>query len=122
MQYEYSTERPQLVTTRIHLGQPIYTVNTLVEEIQDEYYKYRYVSIELPQNTWNKDVIISGLIKAKYTSDIMDAVRNNYELVRDGTAGDKTQEYTQEYNKMQDWRRYCKELATEIMNKINNDV
>lgn len=115
MQYEYSTERPQLVTTRIHLGQPIYTVNTLVEEIQDEYYKYRYISIELPQNTWNKDVIISGLIKAKYTSDIMDAVRNNYELVRDGTAGDKTQEYTDEYLAMQEWRRYVKELASEIM-------
>lgn len=70
----------------------------------------------------SKDYIISSLIKANYPSDIMDAVRNNYELVRDGTAGDKTQEYTQEYNKMQDWRRYCKELATEIMNKINNDV
>ena len=70
----------------------------------------------------NKDNLISSIIKANYPADIMDAVRNNYELVRDGTAGDKTQEYTQEYNKMQDWRRYCKELATEIMNKINNDV
>lgn len=70
---------------------------------------------ELMIPCYNRDVIISGLIKANYPSDIMDAVRNNYELVRDGTAGDKTQEYTQEYNKMQDWRRYCKELAAEIM-------
>lgn len=114
MKYEYSEERPELVTIRISYGQPIYTVNTLVEEVQDAHGKYRYISIELPLNTWEKSFIISGIIKAKYTSDIMDAVRNNYELVRDGTAGDKTQEYTDEYLAMQEWRRYAKELADEI--------
>ena len=71
-------------------------------------------------STVTKSYLISSLIKANYTADRMDAVRNNYELVRDGTAGDKTQEYTQEYNKMQDWRRYCKELAAEIMNSKSN--
>lgn len=70
---------------------------------------------ELMIPCYDRDIIISSLIKANYPADRMDAVRNNYELVRDGTAGDKTQEYTQEYNKMQDWRRYCKELAAEIM-------
>lgn len=75
---------------------------------------------ELMIPCYDRDIIISSLIKANYPSDIMDAVRNNYELVCDGTAGDKTQEYTQEYNKMQDWRRYCKELAAEIMNSKSN--
>jgi len=63
----------------------------------------------------NKDVLASSIIKANYSQDKMDAIRNNYELVRDGTAGDKTQEYTDEYLAMQEWRRYAKELASEIM-------
>ena len=50
----------------------------------------------------------------------MDAVRNNYELVRDGTAGDKTQEYTDEYLAMQEWRRYAKELASDIMEEYEH--
>lgn len=69
---------------------------------------------------FNKDALISGLIKANYPSDIMDAVRNNYELVRDGTAGDKTQEYTEEYLAMQEWRRYAKELASEILEEYEH--
>lgn len=71
---------------------------------------------------FNKDVLISGIIKANYPSDIMDAVRNNYELVRDGTAGDKTEEYTEEYNKMQAWRAYSKQLASEIINSKSNNI
>ena len=71
---------------------------------------------------FNKDALVSGLIKANYPSDIMDAVRNNYELVRDGTAGDKTEEYTEEYNKMQAWRAYSKQLASEIINSKSNNI
>ena len=68
----------------------------------------------------SKDYLISSLIKANYPADRMDAIRNNYELVKDGTAGDKAEEYTQEYLAMQDWRVYSKELATEIMNAKEN--
>lgn len=70
---------------------------------------------ELMIPCFDKGILISSLIKANYSSDLMDAVRNNYELVRDGTAGDKAEEYTQEYLAMQDWRREAKELANEIM-------
>ncbi len=65
-------------------------------------------------------IIISSLIKANYPADRMDSIRNNYELVRDGTAGDKTQEYTDEYLAMQEWRRYAKELAKEIIDNKEN--
>ena len=75
---------------------------------------------ELMISCVNKDNLISSLIKANYPSDRMDAIRNNYELVKDGTAGDKAEEYTQEYLDMQDWRAYSKELATEIMNAKEN--
>lgn len=77
---------------------------------------------ELMIPCYNKDIIISSLIKANYPADRMDAIRNNYELARDGTAGDKAEEYTQEYLAMQDWRAYSKELAKEIIYNKENDV
>ena len=70
----------------------------------------------------SKDNLISSLIKANYPADKMDAIRNNYELVKDGTAGDKAEEYTQEYLDMQDWRAYSKELAKEIIDSKENVI
>lgn len=78
---------------------------------------------ELMIPCYDRDIIISSLIKANYPADRMDAIRNNYELVKDGTAGDKADEYTEEYNKMQAWRAYSKELASIIMeNKDASNV
>ena len=124
MNYITSIEKPNLIDTKYILGQPEYTINAFIEEViqEDEKIIYKYVPITLPVNTWNKNVIISGLIKANYPADRMDAIRNNYELVRDGTAGDKEEEYTQEYIAMQDWRVYSKELAKEIIDSKENDV
>lgn len=76
---------------------------------------------ELMIPCYNRDIIISSLIKANYTADRMDAIRNNYELVKDGTAGDKAEEYTQEYIAMQAWRVYSKELAKQIIDSKEND-
>lgn len=72
-------------------------------------------------STVTKDYLIGFLIKANYPTDRMDAIRNNYELVKDGTAGDKEEEYTQEYLNMQAWRVYSKELAKEIIDSKEND-
>ena len=77
---------------------------------------------ELMIPCYNRDIIISSLIKANYPADRMDAIRNNYELVKDGTAGDKEEEYTQEYLDMQDWRAYSKEFAKEIIDSKENDI
>ena len=77
---------------------------------------------ELMIPCYDRDIIISSLIKANYPADRMDAIRNNYELVKDGTAGDKAEEYTQEYLNMQDWRAYSKELAKEIIYSKENNV
>ena len=77
---------------------------------------------ELMIPCYDRDIIISSLIKANYPADRMDSIRNNYELVKDGTAGDKTAEYTQEYLDMQNWRAYSKELAIEIMNAKENVI
>lgn len=72
-------------------------------------------------STVTKSYLISSLIKANYPADRMDAIRNNYELVKDGTAGDKAEEYTKEYLAMQNWRVYSKELAKEIIDSKEND-
>lgn len=77
---------------------------------------------ELMIPCYDRGIIISSLIKANYPADRMDSIRNNYELVKDGAAGDKTAEYTQEYLDMQNWRAYSKELATEIMNAKENVI
>ena len=115
MEYTYNNERPETVVVTRRLGQPVYTINIFVQESDISDYTYKYVSLTLPQNTWDRAVIISGIVRLKYTSDEMDAIRNNYDLVRDGTAGNKTQEYTEEYLAMQAWRREAKELASEII-------
>jgi hypothetical protein len=46
----------------------------------------------------------------------MDAVRNNYDRVRDGKAGDKAEIYTEEYEAMQEWRDYAKQIARQFVN------
>lgn len=115
MEYTYSNERPETVVVTRRLGQPVYTINIFVQESDISDYEHKYVSLTLPQNTWDRAAIISGIVRLKYTSDEMDAIRNNYDLVRDGTAGDKTQEYTREYLAMQEWRREAKEIASKIM-------
>lgn len=83
-----------------------------INEQEDEYF---ITCDELMIPCFDKGVLISSLIKANYPQDLMDAIRNNYELVRDGDAGDKEEEYTQEYLDMQEWRAYSKQLAAEIM-------
>ena len=55
--------------------------------------------------------LVSAIIDAKYPRQEMDAVRNNYDRVRDGKAGAKTEQYTEEYEAMQDWRDYAKVVA-----------
>jgi len=59
--------------------------------------------------------LVSDIIDARYPRSEMDAVRNNYDRVRDGKAGDKTEQYTIEYEAMQDWRDYAKVIAREFV-------
>ena len=61
-------------------------------------------------------LLVSDIIDARYPRPEMDAVRNNYDRVRDGKAGDKTEEYTREYEAMQDWRDYAKLVAKSFIN------
>lgn len=116
MEYYYSGDKPQLRTMTRRLGQPVYTLNLFPEETEDDGYKY--VAVTLPLGVWERNAIINALINLYYPTDRMDAIRNNYDLVRDGVAEDKMEEYTKEYLDMQAWRKKAKELADEIMKEI----
>ena len=97
--------------------------NQVLVHINEQENKDFITCDELMIPCYDRDIIISSLIKANYSADRMDAIRNNYELVKDGTAGDKAEEYTQEYLNMQAWRVYSKELASTIMeNKDASNV
>lgn len=105
-------------------------VYTPFQKIKNNVYLFRlnpqdkgvYLSCdEFMINVFSKDALVSSLISFNYPSDKMDAIRNNYDLVRDGVAGDKTEEYTKEYLDMQAWRKKAKELADEIMNEYNKE-
>lgn len=77
-----------------------------------------YLCDEFTMSVYDRNTIISSLINYKYPPDRMDAIRNNYELVRDGDADEKEEEYTKEYLDMQAWRKKAKELADEIMKEV----
>ena len=115
MNYNYDAVKPPIRTMTRRLGQPVYTINMFVEEWEDG---FRWVSVTLPLGVWERNAIINALINLYYPTDRMDAIRNNYDLVRDGVAGDKTEEYTKEYLDMQAWRKKAKELADEIIEEI----
>lgn len=59
---------------------------------------------------------VSALIKALYPADVMDAVRNNMDAVRDGLIIDeaKASEYRETYFNMQTWRQNAKRIAKEV--------
>lgn len=99
----------------LHINEQEDTYDGVVYVTADEF------SVRLFHDEDDRGRIVSAIIKTKYPQDEMDAVRNNYELVRDGTAGDKEEEYTQRYNDMQSWRAYAKSYANEIINSLSEN-
>ena len=67
--------------------------------------------------TADKATLVSTMINTVYPTDLMDAVRNNMDAVRDGLIEDaqKAEEYREEYLKMQSWRAEAKRIAEEII-------
>lgn len=66
------------------------------------------ISHKQPLTSDDRDTLISKIIRAKYSSDKMEAIVNNYLLT-------KTAENKAEFKEMQEWRSYAKELASQII-------
>lgn len=66
-------------------------------------------SAELPGGFWRRDLIISAIIRMKYSADDMEAIVNN--VLADPTDSDARDVH----RAMQQWRKKAKQLADEIM-------
>lgn len=99
-----------------HHGISKFIINYDITEVEGQYQWKSVIAFPL-----ERGVIIDAIINNEYPTSKMDAIRNNYDLVRDGTAGAKTEEYTQEYQAMQALRVHAKEIATEIIESLPTD-
>lgn len=93
-------------------------LETLAKDLgidNDDYFKqiyaYRYYSIEMPLGVDDYDSEVNAIILARYPSDVMQSVINNYLL---NPNDDKAK---REFKEMQDWRKAAKEFASDIKPK-----
>ena len=96
-----------MVTARRDLGQNIFIVAFDITETENGYEFYQK---ELPQGgIWRRDLIISTIIRAKYSADKMEAIMMN--VMADPTNRDARDEHLA----LQQWRKKAKQWATELM-------
>ena len=61
--------------------------------------------------------IVSAIIREKYSQDDVEAILSNYQLCKDGEAGeDRCIRYEEDYNAYQDYRAMAKQVANQIIN------
>lgn len=101
-----SETRPVPVTVSRDAGQNIFTVNFNVKEVEGG---FEYESAVLTPGVWNRSDIISGIIRARYSADDMEAIVNN--CLADLTDRDAKSAH----KAMQQWRKNAKQWATELM-------
>lgn len=88
------------------------TVNYGVEPLAEDDpsgYRFRYKRITLEPGVWGYDALVSGLIRAEYPSDRMDAVVNNY------LDNPTDPEVMAEMTEMQSWRKQAKGIAQKLL-------
>lgn len=101
-----SATLPPLVSVRRDAGQNIFTVAFDIEHTAEG---YEYETAELPPGVWRRDLIISAIVRAKYSADDMEAIMNN-------VLGDiSSKDARNEHRAMQQWRMKAKQWARELM-------
>ena len=109
MVWYYGNERPDGVAMKLRLGQRQYTVNFSIESAEDTEYKYRWLSVTLEPGVWAYGPLVSAIISERYPEDAMQAVVNNYLLEP------RTDKAVAEFNAMQSWRVFAKEVARQAI-------
>ncbi|MBQ6188816.1 MAG: hypothetical protein IJK45_01420 [Bacteroidaceae bacterium] len=103
--YIYGEEKPAMVTYIHQLGQRKYTLNVMVEEVDDEMLgQWRWISVELPIGQYDYGTIVSALVRAKYSQDEMEAALFN--------------QSPEELEDINQWRTLCKKVAHEVLEEI----
>lgn len=95
------------VTVRRDLCQNVFTVNVPIGETPDG--QVEIGSADLPAGIWRRDLIISAIIRMKYSADKMEAITMN--VLADLSDVDARNEH----RAMQQWRKKAKHLADEVM-------
>lgn len=138
MERKYSLEKPKQVQPDPE--RPAYLINfdIQLEEIEGNK-QYSYYSVSIPCCHWAYDYIVSALISAKYPSDVMYAVMNNYHQetslevlinllkttqnfnklrsAMNDWLNSRNQSIISAYNEMQEFRVLCKQIAAEVLGK-----
>ena len=105
MVWYYGNEKPDSVVMKLRLGQRQYTVNFNVQSAEGTEYKYRWQSVTLEPGVWEYGSLVSAIIAERYPEDAMQAVVNNY------LQEPRTDKAVAEFNAMQSWRAFAKEVA-----------
>lgn len=79
-------------------------------------------SIRLPEFSWTKSEIVNALIRTRYPQDRVEAIINNHflniaEWLDKKFKGEDVVFEDLEYDKLQDWRKQCKQWADEALEK-----
>lgn len=112
--FKNSLEYPEFYTFTRHLGLKVYSINFNIEQLREnnEVY-YRYRTVTLPPGEYSRDIVISSIIRQKYSDDKMQAIVNNYLL------DPEDEENKQEFTEMQNYRKFAKNIADEFIKAIN---
>lgn len=78
------------------------------------------VQVLLPAGLWSKDVIVSALIRSKYSQDSVEAIINNHfmniaEWLDKKFEGSTDKFSDPDYDELQKWRATSKRLADEAL-------
>lgn len=71
--------------------------------------------IEIDELTYPS--IVSAIVRDRYSQNDVEAIISNYQLCKDGKAGeDRCIRYEEDYNAYQDYRAMAKQVANQIIN------
>lgn len=114
----YSTEVPLPMVRGDKHGNNIYDIRInfnvqQLEEPDEQGNTLMYDTMQIKQGQYYYGGIVSAIINAKYSNDEMWAIVNNHLLER-------SSDTEEEYQQMQQWRLFAKQMAKEILG-INNE-
>lgn len=102
-------EKPNIIEKRYYKHKFYYVIRFNIkydESVND----WVFNEVKLPYGKFDYSTIINALIEFKYPNDKMQAIINNYLLDSDNLNA------IDEFNQMQEWRKFAKSYAKEIIN------
>lgn len=113
-------EKPEAIRYQISLGLRKYTIAFDVKEVAQESdneeannaTSYEWCEATFPVGVPTYANLVAAFVHGRYTDDDMQALVNNHLL----DEGDELQEA--EWNAMQEWRKECKQLAKNILERL----